>query len=77
MANAAGSSHEARTSYIPPVTVKTTDTPVRAEVTLSDADREMLAALPPDERELIERVLYRDPKLTIAKAIEVLRAFSI
>ncbi len=53
------------------MTVKTTDTPTRAEVTLSDADREMLATLPPDERELIERVLYRDPKLTIVKAIEV------
>jgi hypothetical protein len=59
------------------MTVKTTETPTRAEVTLSHADREMLAALSPDERELIERVLHRDPKLTIEKAIEVLRAFSI
>ena len=44
---------------------------------LSDVDREMLAALPADERDLIERVLQQDPKVTVEKAIEILRAFSI
>jgi hypothetical protein len=44
---------------------------------LSSGDLEMLKALPTDERELIERALRENPKLTVEKAIEVLRAFSI
>ena len=60
-----------------PITLKTTDTPGGQIVMLSDVDREMLAALPPDERDLIERVLQQDPKVTVEKAIEILRAFSI
>jgi hypothetical protein len=50
-----------------PITVKTTDTTTRAEGTLGDADREMLAALPPDERELIERVCTVIPSLPSRK----------
>jgi hypothetical protein len=57
--------------------LKTTDTPGGQVVMLSDVDREMLAALPADERDLIERVLQQDPKVTVEKAIEILRAFSI
>jgi hypothetical protein len=60
-----------------PMTLKTTDTPGGQVAMLSDVDREMLAALPADERDLIERVLRQDPKITVEKAIEVLRAFSI
>jgi hypothetical protein len=60
-----------------PMTLKPTDTPGGQVVMLSDVDREMLAALPADERDLIERVLQQDPKITVEKAIEVLRAFSI
>jgi hypothetical protein len=37
----------------------------------------MLAALPADERDLIERFLQQDPKVSVEKAIEILRAFSI
>jgi hypothetical protein len=59
------------------MTLKTTDTPGGQVVMLSDVDREMLAALPADERDLIERVLQQDSKVTVEKAIEVLRAFSI
>jgi hypothetical protein len=59
------------------MTPKPTDTPGGQVVMLSDADREMLAALPADERDLIERVLQQDPKVTVEKAIEILRAFSI
>ena len=60
-----------------PMTLKPTDTPGGQVLMLSDVDREMLAALPADERDLIERVLRQDPKVTVEKAIEVLRAFSI
>ena len=60
-----------------PITPNTTDTPGGQVVMLSDVDREMLAALPADERDLIERVLQQDPKVTVEKAIEILRAFSI
>lgn len=60
-----------------PMTLKPTDTPGGQVVMLSDVDREMLAALPADERDLIERVLQQDPKVTVEKAIEILRAFSI
>jgi hypothetical protein len=59
------------------MTLKTSDTPGGQVVMLSDVDREMLAALPADERDLIERVLRQDPKITIEKAVEILRAFSI
>jgi hypothetical protein len=59
------------------MTLKPTDTPGGQVVMLSDVDREMLAALPADERDLIERVLQQDPKVTVEKAIEILRAFSI
>jgi len=44
---------------------------------LSDADRESLASLPADERELIDRVMRQDPRLTVEKALQALRAFSI
>jgi len=44
---------------------------------LSDADREILAALPADERALIERAMRQHPELTVEKALEALRAFSI
>jgi hypothetical protein len=57
--------------------LKPTDTPGGQVAMLSDVDREMLAALPADERDLIERVLQQDPKVTVEKAIEILRAFSI
>jgi len=60
-----------------PMTLKPTDTPGGQVLMLSDVDREMLAALPADERDLIERVLQQDPKVTVEKAIEILRAFSI
>ena len=43
-------------------TTDTTDTPGGQVGMLSDVDREMLAALPADERDLIERVLQQDPK---------------
>lgn len=69
--------YETRASYMRPMTLKTTDTPGGQVVMLSDVDREMLAALPADERDLIERVLRQDSKVTVEKAIEVLRAFSI
>ena len=60
------------------VTLKTTDTPGgRVVVVLSDVDREMLATLPADERDVIERVLQQDPKVTVEKAIQLLRAFSL
>jgi hypothetical protein len=59
------------------MTLKTTDTPGGQVVMLNDVDREMLSALPADERDLIERVLQQDPKVTVEKAIEILRAFSI
>ena len=60
------------------VTLKTTDTPGgRVVVVLSDVDREMLATLPADERDVIERVLKQDPKVTVEKAILLLRAFSL
>jgi hypothetical protein len=59
------------------MTLKPTDTPGGQVLMLSDVDREMLAALPADERDLIERVLQQDPKVTVEKAIEILRAFSI
>jgi hypothetical protein len=60
-----------------PMILKPTDTPGGQVAMLSDVDREMLAALPADERDLIERVLQQDPKVTVEKAIEILRAFSI
>ena len=60
-----------------PMTLKPTDTPGGQVLMLSDVDREMLAALPADERDLIERVLQQDPKVSVEKAIEILRAFSI
>jgi len=44
---------------------------------LSDADCEILAALPADERALIERAVRQHPALTVEKALEALRAFSI
>ncbi len=59
------------------MTVKTTNTPNRHEMVLSDADRELLASLPADERELIDRVMRQDPRLTVEKALQALRAFSI
>ena len=59
------------------VTLKTTDTPGGQVVVLSDVDREMLATLPAHERDVIERVLKQDPKVTVEKAIQLLRAFSL
>ena len=44
---------------------------------LSDAGREILAALPADERASIERAMRQHPELTVKKALEALRAFSI
>jgi hypothetical protein len=59
------------------MTAKTTHTPSRQPIVLSDADREVLAALPADERELIERVMHQHPELTAEKALNALRTFAI
>ena len=59
------------------MTVKTTNTPNGQEMVLNDADRELLASLPADERELIDRVMRQDPRLTVEKALQALRAFSV
>jgi DNA-binding transcriptional ArsR family regulator len=57
--------------------MRTTCTPSGQEIVLSDADREILAALPADERALIEHAMRERPELTVEKALEALRAFSI
>ena len=57
--------------------VNTTHTPSEQAVELSDADREVLAMLPTDERELIERVIRQHPNLTVEKALKALRTFAI
>jgi DNA-binding transcriptional ArsR family regulator len=59
------------------MTGKTTYTPSGKEMVLTDADREILAAPPADERALIERAMRERPELTVEKALEALRAFSI
>ena len=59
------------------MTVKTTYTLSVQEIVLSNADREILAALPADEPDLIERAMRQHPELTVEKALEVMRAFSI
>jgi hypothetical protein len=59
------------------MTVNTINKPGGQAVLLSEVDREVLAALPTDERELIERVMHQHPELTVEKAVKALRAFSI
>jgi len=54
-----------------------TRAPNATVMALSDADRDILAALAADERELIERAIRHDPKLTVEKAVKALRLFGI
>jgi hypothetical protein len=51
--------------------------PFRGGVAMLLADAALLAELTPWERELVQRVMAHYPALTLAKAIEMLKAFGV